>query len=48
MKYDEVILDSGADCTVLPVDQFGQVGIAGSKATTLLDAQGNHISQTTT
>ena len=41
----EVILDSGADCTVLPFDHFGHVGLQSARTTTLLDAQGNHIPQ---
>ena len=44
----EVILDSGADCTVLPLEQFGHVGVEGEKQATLLDAQGNHIPQSST
>ena len=41
----EVILDSGADCTVLPVDAFQGVGQNSSESSVLLDAQGNRIPQ---
>ncbi|CAE7921995.1 unnamed protein product [Symbiodinium sp. KB8] len=42
----EVILDSGADCTVLPQGQFESVGADGGRKATLVDAQGNTIPQT--
>ena len=41
----EVILDSGADCTVLPLEMFEHVGSPGTHTPTLLDAQGNQIPQ---
>ena len=41
----EVILDSGADCTVLLLELFEHVGSPGTRAATLLDAQGNQIPQ---
>ena len=42
--YQEVILDSGADCTVLPFGMFSDVGGFGPS---LRDAQGNEIPQST-
>ena len=44
----EVILDSGADVTVLPWDQFEEVGHESESQATLLDAQGNFIPQGST
>ena len=41
----EVILDSGADCTVLPLDAFQGVGQDSQESSVLLDAQGNRIPQ---
>ena len=41
----EVILDSCADCTVLPQSQFESVGEDGRHRATLVDAQGNTIPQ---
>ena len=44
-SYQEVILDSGADCTVLPFGMFADVGAAGGTGPSLRDAQGNEIPQ---
>ncbi|CAE7034963.1 GIP [Symbiodinium sp. CCMP2592] len=41
----EVILDSGADCTVLPLSSFSDVGHHSRESSFLLDAQGNRIPQ---
>ncbi|CAE7029864.1 unnamed protein product [Symbiodinium sp. CCMP2592] len=41
----EVILDSGADVTVLPAHLFSTVGVAEKQTTRLLDAQGTPIPQ---
>ncbi|CAE7220909.1 unnamed protein product [Symbiodinium sp. CCMP2592] len=41
----EVILDSGADCTVLPLSSFADVGQHSRESSFLLDAQGNRIPQ---
>ena len=41
----EVILDSSADCTVLPVDSCQGVGRGSRESSVLLDAQGNRILQ---
>ena len=41
----EVILDSGADITVLPAHLFGSVGTPEQQTTQLLDAQGAPIPQ---
>ncbi|CAE7625122.1 unnamed protein product [Symbiodinium necroappetens] len=41
----EVILDSGADITVLPAHLFGSVGIPEEQTAQLLDAQGTPIPQ---
>ena len=41
----EVILDSGADCTVLPLEAFADVGHHSHESSFLLDAQGNRIPQ---
>ena len=43
----EVILDSGADVTVLPMDIFGDVGVASKSGVRLRDAQGGAIPQST-
>ncbi|CAE7287414.1 unnamed protein product [Symbiodinium sp. CCMP2592] len=39
----EVILDSGADVTVLPMHIFGEVGCEGKANVALVDAQGSRI-----
>ncbi|CAE7849605.1 unnamed protein product, partial [Symbiodinium necroappetens] len=41
----EVILDSGADVTVLPMHIFGEVGIEDHASVSLVDAQGSIIPQ---
>ena len=41
----EVILDSGADVTVLPMDIFGDVGVSAQSGVRLRDAQGEAIPQ---
>eukprot|EP00439_Symbiodinium_sp_Y106_P003836 s9589_g1.t1 len=41
----EVLLDSGADCTVLPLEAFADVGHHSHESSFLLDAQGDRIPQ---